>query len=100
MMHTPPHPGEIILEECIKPLDLTITKAAEAVGVSRKTLSAVVNGKAGISADMAVRLSRVFGSTAETWLRMQASYDLWNAEKRAKHWKPKRSYVNAEIRPN
>lgn len=94
MMHSPPHPGEIVLEECIKPLGLTVTKAAEALGVSRKTLSAIVNCKAGISADMAVRLSRVFGSTAETWLRMQASHDLWNAEKRARRWKPKYCYVD------
>lgn len=92
-MHSPPHPGEHILDECITPLGLTITAAAQALGVTRKTLSAVVNCKAGISADMAVRLSRVFGSTAQTWIRMQASYDLWHAEKRAKGWKPKKSYI-------
>jgi antitoxin HigA-1 len=93
MMYNPPHPGEIVLDECIKPLELSVTNAAKALGVARKTLSAIVNEKAGISADMAIRLERVFGSTAETWLRMQASYDLWHAEKRAKKWKPKKSYV-------
>lgn len=95
MMHNPPHPGEFVLEDCIKPLGLSVTAAASALGVTRKTLSQLVNGKAGISADMAVRLSRVFGSSADFWMRLQGNYDLWHAEQRAKGWKPKKSYIGA-----
>ena len=79
-MHRPPHPGEILRELCLKPLDLTITDAARALGVSRKTLSAVLNGRAGISPEMAIRLSIAFDTTAESWLRQQIQYDLWVAE--------------------
>lgn len=75
-MKNPPHPGGFILRECIEPLGLSITQAAEALGVSRKTLSELVNEKCGISPEMAVRLSKVFGSTPETWLMQQAQYDL------------------------
>lgn len=76
-MYNPPHPGELVLEDCLKPLGLTITKAAAALGVSRKTLSEIVNGRAGISPEMAIRLSKAFGGGAEVWLRMQAAHDLW-----------------------
>jgi addiction module HigA family antidote len=79
-MHNPPHPGEIIRELCVEPLDLTVTKAAEALGVTRKTLSTLLNGKAGISPEMALRLSKVFGRTPEGWLRLQLQFDLWKAE--------------------
>lgn len=75
-MKNPPHPGGFIFRECIEPLGLSITQAAEALGVSRKTLSELVNEKSGISPEMAVRLSKVFGSTPETWLMQQAQYDL------------------------
>ena len=75
-MKNPPHPGGFILRECIEPLGLTITKAAEALDVSRKTLSELVNEKCAISPEMAVRLEKVFGGTAETWLLQQAQYDL------------------------
>jgi antitoxin HigA-1 len=75
-MKNPPHPGGFILRECIEPLGLNITQAADALGVSRKTLSELVNEKCGISPEMAVRLSKVFGSTPETWLMQQAQYDL------------------------
>jgi addiction module HigA family antidote len=75
-MKNPPHPGVVILQECIEPLGLTITNAAEALDVSRNTLSELVNGKRGISPEMAVRLSRVFGGTEEGWLVQQAQYDL------------------------
>ena len=78
-MHNPCHPGEIIKYECLEPLGLSITRAAQGLGVSRQKLSDLVNGKAGLSADMAIRLSLAFGSTAETWLGMQAAYDLWQA---------------------
>ena len=83
-MHNPPHPGEIIRSLCLKPLELTVTDAAAALGVSRKTLSAILNGRAGISPEMAVRLSMAFGTSAESWLNLQTQYDLWHAEKRRK----------------
>jgi addiction module HigA family antidote len=75
-MKNPPHPGLIVLQECVEPLGLTITDAAAALGVTRNTLSELVNGKRGISPEMAVRLSRVFGGSAESWLVQQAQYDL------------------------
>ena len=75
-MKNPPHPGLVVLQECIEPLGLTITEAAEALGVTRNTLSELVNGKRGISPEMAVRLSKVFGGNAEGWLVQQAQYDL------------------------
>lgn len=75
-MKNPPHPGGIVLRECIEPLGLTITDAAAALGVTRTTLSELVNGRRGISAEMAVRLSKVFGGSAASWLVQQAHYDL------------------------
>jgi addiction module HigA family antidote len=83
-MKNPPHPGEHVLEDCIKPLDLTITKAAEVLGVTRQALNNVVNGKSGISPEMAIRLSKAFGGSPEVWLRMQMQYDLAQAEQHAK----------------
>ncbi|MGV3628364.1 MAG: HigA family addiction module antitoxin [Betaproteobacteria bacterium] len=79
-MHNPPHPGEIIKSLCLEPLKVTVTDAAKALGVSRKTLSAILNGRAGISPEMAVRLSIAFGTSAESWLNQQLQYDLWHAE--------------------
>lgn len=81
-MHNPPHPGEIIREQCIEPLGLTITAAAKGLGVTRKALSELVNGHSGVSPEMAIRLSKAFGSSPETWLRLQLQYDLWHAEQR------------------
>ncbi len=75
-MKNPPHPGIVVFEVCIEPLGLTITDAAAALGVTRNTLSELVNGKRGISPEMAVRLSKVFGGNAESWLVQQAQYDL------------------------
>ncbi|MGA3069198.1 MAG: HigA family addiction module antitoxin [Terracidiphilus sp.] len=75
-MKNPPHPGLVVLEECIEPSGLTITDAAAALGVTRNTLSELVNGKRGISPEMAVRISQVFGGTEEGWLAQQAQYDL------------------------
>ncbi|OFW16077.1 MAG: addiction module antidote protein, HigA family [Acidobacteria bacterium RIFCSPLOWO2_12_FULL_67_14] len=83
-MHNPPHPGEVLLELCLKPLGLTVTQAATALGVSRKTLSSILNGRAGISPEMAVRLSLAFGTTAESWMSQQVQYDLWHAERSRK----------------
>ena len=83
VMHKPPHPGEIIRELCIAPLNLTVTEAAKGLGVSRKTLSALLNGRFGISPDMAIRLSMAFGGSAESWVIQQAQYDLWQAKQKA-----------------
>jgi addiction module HigA family antidote len=82
-MHDPAHPGEVIREACLKPLNLTVTAAAEALGVTRKALSDLLNGHSGVSPDMAIRLEQVFGSTADAWLRMQMQRDLWEARQRA-----------------
>jgi len=80
LMHNPPHPGEIIKELCLEPLGISVTDAAEALGVSRKTLSAILNGRAGVSPEMAVRLSIAFDTSAESWLNQQSQYELWHAE--------------------
>ncbi|KKO46649.1 XRE family transcriptional regulator [Arsukibacterium ikkense] len=79
-MHNPPHPGEIIKELCLEPLGLSVTDAADGLGVSRKTLSAIINGRAGISPEMAVRLSIAFDTSAQSWLNQQSQYELWHAE--------------------
>jgi addiction module HigA family antidote len=78
-IHNPPHPGEVIRELCLEPLGLTVTEAAKGLGVSRKTLSALLNGRFGISPEMAIRLSKGFGGSAESWLIQQSQYDLWQA---------------------
>lgn len=83
VMFNPPHPGESIWELCIKPLGLSITEAAKGLGVSRKTLSALVNKTYGISPEMAIRLSKAFGGSAESWIMQQAQYDLWQAMQKA-----------------
>jgi len=82
VMHNPPHPGEVIRELCLKPLGLTVSAAAKGLGVSRKTLSALLNGRFGISPEMAIRLSKAFGGSPESWLIQQAQYDLWQAMQR------------------
>jgi antitoxin HigA-1 len=89
-MKNPPHPGEIIRDLCIEPLGLTVTKAAEGLGVTRKTLSLLLNGHAGISPEMAIRLSQVFGRSPESWLQLQNAYDLAQVRKSDKpiHLKP------------
>ena len=89
-MHNPPHPGEILRELCLDPLELTVTDAAKALGVSRKTLSSILNGRAGISPEMAVRLSIAFNTSAESWLKQQVQYDLWLAEQNRRKLKVKR----------
>jgi addiction module HigA family antidote len=82
-MHHPSHPGDIIREDCLAPLGLTVTAAAAGLGVSRKALSELLNRRAGVSADMAIRLEKAGWSRAEAWLRMQAQYDLWEARQHA-----------------
>ncbi|MFO0773321.1 MAG: HigA family addiction module antitoxin [Nitrospiraceae bacterium] len=81
-MKNPPHPGSAIKLDCMDPLGLSIAQGAKALGITRQALNNVVSGKAGISAEMAIRLEKAFGGGAETWLRMQAAYDLAQAEKR------------------
>ena len=83
-MHNPPHPGEVLRALCLEPLSLTVTEAARALGVSRKTLSSIVNGRAGVSPEMAIRLSLAFDTSAESWLNQQLQYDLWRAERTRK----------------
>jgi antitoxin HigA-1 len=82
-MHNPPHPGGIVRRQCLEALDLSVTEAAKGLGVTRQALSDLINGKAGISIDMAIRLSKAFGSSPETWLGLQMAYDLWQARERA-----------------
>ena len=81
-MHNPPHPGEILRELCLAPLELTVTHAARALGVSRKTLSTILNGRSGISPEMAIRLGKAFDTSPESWLNQQIQYDLWVAEQK------------------
>ena len=88
-MKNPPHPGEIIRELCLEPLGRTVTRAAEGLGVTRKTLSLLLNGHAGISPEMAVRLSQAFGRSPESWLQLQAQYDLARVRKSAQEIKIK-----------
>jgi addiction module HigA family antidote len=90
LMHNPPHPGEVLRELCLEPLGISVTAAAESLGVSRKTLSAILNGRAGISPEMAIRLSIAFDTSAESWLNQQMQYDLWLAEKKRKDLKVER----------
>jgi addiction module HigA family antidote len=92
-MHNPPHPGEVLRELCLEPLGLTVTEAAKGLGISRKTLSSILNGRAGISAEMAVRLSIAFGTSAESWLNQQVQYDLWQAESQRKKLRVKKLSV-------
>lgn len=84
-MFNPPHPGEHIREDCLEPLNLTVTKAAELLGVKRQTLNNVINGHSGISPEMAIRLSKAFGGSPEVWLRMQMAYDLSQAQQKAEN---------------
>lgn len=81
-MHNPPHPGQVIRHACLEPLGLSVTAAAKGLGVSRNTLSMLLNGRLGISPDMAIRLSKGFGGSPESWLTQQMQYDLWQAKQR------------------
>ena len=83
-LHNPPHPGAIVRRQCLAPLGLSVTRAAKGLGVTRQTLSDLVNGRAGVSVEMAVRLSKAFGSSPETWLGMQMAYDLWQMRPRTR----------------
>jgi addiction module HigA family antidote len=83
-MYKPAHPGEVLKEMYLEPLGLTVTNTAESLGITRKTLSELINGRSGISTSMALRLSKAFGTTPELWLNMQQNYDLWKARKKTK----------------
>lgn len=82
-MYDPPHPGEIIRDACLAPLGLSVTAAAKWLGVSRQSLSELLNGRNGVSAEMAIRLEKAGWGSAEFWLRNQISHDLWQARQRA-----------------
>jgi addiction module HigA family antidote len=92
-MKNPPHPGRSIRHACLDPLGLSVTEGAKILGVTRQALSNIVNGKSGISPEMAIRLTKAFGSTEETWLRMQLAYDLAAARKNESKIKVRRQHV-------
>jgi addiction module HigA family antidote len=96
-MKNPAHPGRIVRSACLEPLGLSVTEGAKVLGVTRQTLNNVISGKSGISPEMAIRLSKAFGSTAETWVRMQAAYDLAQARKDESKIKVRRQYVPQEL---
>lgn len=81
-MFNPPHPGEVLREDILKPLGLSVTASARLLGVSRKSLSKIVNGQGGITPEMAIRLEMAFKPSAESWLRHQAAYDLWQTRQK------------------
>ena len=97
LMKNPAHPGRIVRSACLEPLGLSITEGAKILGVTRQTLTKIVNGKSGISAEMAIRLTKAFGSTAEMWVRLQASYDLAQARKNEGNIKVERQYAAHEL---
>jgi addiction module HigA family antidote len=82
LMHNPPHPGALLREMWLKPLKMSVTKTATLLKVSRKTLSEIVNARATVTPEMAVRLELAFGKSAESWLAHQAAYDLWTIQPR------------------
>lgn len=99
-MKNPPHPGRSIRTACLEPLGLSVTEGAKVLGVTRQTLNNVVNGKSGISPEMAIRLTKAFGGTPETWLRMQLAYDLAAARKDEKRIMVRRQRVPQELQVN
>src|ERR1700690_4115272 len=96
-MKNPPHPGLHVRGDCLEPLGLSVTAGAKALGVTRQALNNLVNGKSGISPEMAIRLRKAFGSTEETWLRMQLAYDLAAARKNESKIKVQRQHVPQEL---
>jgi antitoxin HigA-1 len=92
-MKNPVHPGRVVRHDCLEPLGLSVTAGAKVLGVTRQALNNVVNGKSGVSPEMAIRLSKAFGSTAETWLRMQIAYDLAEARKNESQIKVRRQHA-------
>lgn len=96
-MKDPAHPGRIVKSACLEPLGLSVTEGAKVLDVSRQTLTKIINGRSGISAEMAIRLAKAFGSTAETWVRMQAAYDLAQARKQESKIKVRRQHVPQQL---
>src|ERR1700733_3769262 len=96
-MKNPAHPGRIVRHDCLEPLGLSVTAGAKILGVTRQTLNNIVNCKSGISPEMAIRLTKAFGSTEETWLRMQLAYDLAAARKDESKIKVRRQYIQQEL---
>lgn len=86
MTRRPTHPGNIIKEDYLIPLSITIKELADNLGISRKTISKIINERASITPDMALRLSRAFDTTPDLWLNLQKNFDLWNAENASKEW--------------
>jgi len=89
-MHHPAHPGELVREDCLLALGLSVTEGAKILGVTRQALSNLINGHSGVSPEMAIRLEKAFGSTAEAWLRMQLNHDIWQARQRQDEIRVKR----------
>ncbi len=96
-MKNPVHPGRIVRHDCLEPLGLTVTAGAKVLGVTRQALNNIVNGKSGISPEMAIRLTKAFGSTEETWLRMQVAYDLAAARKNESKIRVQRQHARQEL---
>ena len=96
-MKNPPHPGRSIRSACLEPLGLSVTAGAKVLGVTRQTLNNIISGKSGISPEMAIRLSKAFGSTPETWLRMQIAYDLAGARRDESKIKVRRQHLPQEL---
>jgi addiction module HigA family antidote len=99
-MKNPAHPGRIVKSACLEPLGLSVTDGAKVLDVTRQTLTKIVNGKSGISPEMAIRLSKAFGSQPETWLRMQVAYDLAQARRDESKIKVRRQHVPQELHPH
>jgi antitoxin HigA-1 len=99
-MKSPAHPGRIVKSACLEPLGLSVTEGARVLDVSRQTLTKIVNGKSGISPEMAIRLSKAFGSTPETWLRMQLAYDLAQARRDENKINVRRQHIPEELHPH
>ena len=100
MKRQPTHPGKIIKEDYLTPLSITIKDMAELLGISRKTLSKIINGRGSISPDMALRLSRAFDTTPDLWLNLQKNYDLWHAEISSKEWQSVKPIAPHLLHPN
>ena len=99
-MKNPAHPGRIVRSACLEPLGLSVTEGAKVLDVTRQTLTKIINGKSGVSPTMAIRLSKAFGSTPETWLRMQLAFDLAQARRDENKIKVRRQHVPQELHPH
>ena len=96
-MHNPPHPGETLRAFCLEPLELSVTETANALGVSRKTVSAILNGRSSITPRMAIRLSIAFDTSPESWLNQQAQYDLWQERNKSQEFNVERLYTAVSV---